>query len=171
MSISRNNGFPLLCAMVAVLLLAGCAHVISKEVLQEVEPSLTFAHVSKDPEAHTGRTVLFGGDVIETQNLSDKTLVVVLQRPLGSRGEPSGGDVSEGRFIIQTSGFLDPDIYSHGRKLTVAGTVVGKEVRPLGEITYTYPIIERRELYLWPEEESAVAEPRVRFGVGIGIGF
>ena len=171
MSISRNNGFPLLCAMVAVLLLAGCAHVISKEVLQEVEPSLTFVHVSKDPEAYTGKTVLFGGDVIETQNLSKKTLVVVLQRPLGSRGEPSGGDVSEGRFIITTGGFLDPAIYTPGRKLTVAGTIAGKEVRPLGEIEYIYPIIEKRELYLWPEEEAASDEPDVHFGLGIGIGF
>ena len=154
-----------------MLLLAGCAHVISKEVLQEVDTSVSFVQVSKDPEAYRGKTVLFGGDVIETQNLSDKTLVVVLQRPLGSRGEPSAEDVSEGRFIIQTPGFLDPATYSPGRKLTVAGTIVGKEMRPLGEIEYTYPIIEKRELYLWPEEEAASDEPAVRFGVGIGIGF
>ena len=171
MSISRKKVFHLLCAIVTVLLVAGCAHVISKEVLHEVDASLTFGHVSKDPEAYTGKTVLFGGDVIETQNLSDKTLVVVLQRPLGSRGEPGEGDVSEGRFIIQTPGFLDPAIYSPGRKLTIAGTVAGKEVRPLGEIEYTYPIIEKRELYLWPEEEAVSDEPDVRFGVGIGIGF
>jgi outer membrane lipoprotein len=154
-----------------MLLLAGCAHVISKEVLQEVDTSVSFVQVLKDPEVYRGKIVLFGGNVIETQNLSNKTLVVVLQRPLGSRGEPSAGDVSEGRFIIQTPGFLDPAIYSPGRKLTVAGTVAGKEVRPLGEIEYTYPIIEKRELYLWPEEETASDEPAVRFGVGIGVGF
>ena len=171
MSASRTSSLALVFAMLAMSLLAGCAHVISKGVLKEVDTSISFAHVSKDPNAYKGKTVLFGGDIIETQNLADKTLVVVLQRPLDRRGEPAAGDVSEGRFIIQTPGFLDPDIYSHGRKLTVAGTVVGKEVRPLGEIAYTYPIIERRELYLWPEEESATAEPRVHFGVGIGIGF
>lgn len=171
MIIKRHHVLSCVLAMAAMILLAGCAHVISKEVLQEVEPSLTFAHVSQDPEAYTGKTVLFGGDVIETQNLSDKTLVVVLQRPLGRRGEPGGGDVSEGRFIIQTPGFLDPAIYSPGRKLTVAGTVAGKEVRPLGEITYAYPVIEKRELYLWPEEEEVSDEPQVHFGFGIGIGF
>jgi outer membrane lipoprotein len=168
---ARNVLFPLFCIMMAVFLLAGCAHVISKEVLQEVDTSVSFTQLSKDPEAYQGKTVLFGGDVIETQNLSDKTLVFVLQRPLGSRGEPSGGDVSEGRFIITTPGFLDPAIYGPGRKITVAGTVVGKEVRPLGEIEYTYPIIEKRELYLWPEEEATSDEPDVRFGVGIGVGF
>jgi len=48
--------------------------------------------------------------------------------------------------------------------------VFGKEVRPLGEIEYTYPIITKRELYIWPAEESSATQPRVRFGVGIGIG-
>lgn len=171
MSKARNILFPLFCVMMTVFLLASCAHVISKEVLQEVDTSVSFAQLSKDPEAYQGKTVLFGGDVIGTQNLSDKTVVVVLQRPLGSRGEPSAGDVSEGRFIITTPGFLDPAIYGPGRKITVAGTVVGKEMRPLGEIEYTYPIIEKRELYLWPEEETASDEPDVHFGVGIGVGF
>jgi outer membrane lipoprotein len=171
MSISRNYVLSLVLVIAAVLLLAGCAHVISRGVLQEVDTSVSFAQLSKDPEAYQGKTVLFGGDVIETQNLSDKTLVVVLQRPLDRRGEPSAGDVSEGRFIITTPGFLDPAIYGPGRKITVAGTVVGKEVRPLGEIEYTYPIIEKRELYLWPEEEAASDESGVRFGVGIGVGF
>lgn len=171
MSIKRHYILSVVLAMATMLLLAGCAHVISKEVLQEVDASVSFAQVLKDPEAYQGKTVLFGGDVIETQNLPDKTLIVVLQRPLDSRGEPSAGDVSEGRFIITTPGFLDPAIYGPGRKITVAGTVVGKEVRPLGEIKYTYPIIEKRELYLWPEEEVASDEPVVHFGVGVGVGF
>jgi outer membrane lipoprotein len=171
MSISRNYVLFLVLVIAAVLLLAGCAHVISRGVLQEVDTSVSFVQLSKDPEAYQGKTVLLGGDVIETQNLSDKTLVVVLQRPLDRRGEPSAGDVSEGRFIITTPGFLDPAIYGSGRKITVAGTVVGKEVRPLGEIKYTYPIIEKRELYLWPEEETASDEADVHIGVGIGVGF
>jgi outer membrane lipoprotein len=157
-------------ATAALLLVAGCAHVISKALLQQVDTSIGFAQLSKEPEAYRGKTVLVGGDIIETQNLPEKTLIVVLQRPLGYGGEPATGDISEGRFIIRTTGFLDPAIYSPERRLTVAGTVVGKEVRPLGEIEYPYPIIEKRELYLWPKEEAASTEPTVRFGVGIGVG-
>lgn len=171
MSMKSNHILSFVIVLAAMFLLTACAHVISKEVLQDVDTSVSFVQLSKDPDAYTGETVLFGGDVIETQNLSDKTLVVILQRPLGSQGEPSAGDVSEGRFIITTPGFLDPAIYSPGRKITVAGTVAGKEVRPLGEIEYIYPIIEKRELYLWPEEEAASDEPAVHFGLGIGVGF
>ncbi len=169
MNISRNSVL-LFFVMVAALMLAGCAHVISKEVLKEVDTNVTFAQVSKAPDAYKGKTVLFGGDIIETKNLPDKTQVVVLQRPLGTRGQPAAGDVSEGRFIMTTPGFIDPAIYSPGRKITVAGRIVGKEVRPLGEIQYTYPIIEKREIYLWPEEKPASTEPKVHFGFGIGVG-
>jgi outer membrane lipoprotein len=174
MIVSRNNVLPwflTLMAMMALLLLVGCAHVISKEVLKEVDRNATFAQVAKAPDAYKGKTVLFGGNIIETKNLSDKTWIAVLERPLDSRGQPAGGDVSEGRFIIQTTGFFDPAIYSPGRKITVAGKVVGKEKRPLGEIEYTYPIIEKRELYLWPAERPASTEPKVQFGFGVGVGF
>jgi outer membrane lipoprotein len=172
MGISRKKKMlSLSLTMVASLLMVGCAHVISREVLKEVDKNATFAQVLKDPDAYKGKTVLFGGAIIETKNLPDKTQIVVLQRPFDSQGQPATGDVSEGRFIIQTTGFLDPAIYSPGRKITVAGRVAGKEVRPLGEIKYTYPIIEQREHYLWPEEKSASTEPKVHFGVGIGIGF
>jgi outer membrane lipoprotein len=170
MIISRNNVL-LFFAMVAVFMLIGCAHVISKEALREVDPNATFAQVSKTPDAYKGKTVLFGGDIIEAKNLPDKTQIVVLQRPLNRQGQPAAGDVSEGRFIIQTQGFLDPAIYGPGRKITVAGKVVGKDMRPLGEIQYTYPIIEKRELYLWPEEKPSSTEPAVHVGFGIGVGF
>jgi len=170
MNISKNNVLPLFLVMAAILLLVGCAHVISKQVLKEVDTNTTFAQVSKAPDAYKGKTVLFGGDIIEAKNLPDKTLITVLQRPLGTRGRPAAGDASEGRFIIQTPGFLDPAIYSPGRKITVAGRVVGKEKRLLGEIQYTYPVIEKRELYLWPEEKSEPEESKVHFGVGIGVG-
>jgi len=153
------------------LLVAGCARVISQKALKEVDQGLSFGQLLENPEAYKGKTMLLGGNIIETQNLSERTLIVVLQRPLGFRKKPSGEDVSRGRFILYAPGFLDPAIYRHGRKITVVGSVVGKEIRPLGEIEYSYPVIEKKELYLWPAEESSVTEPRVYFGFGIVKGF
>ena len=162
----------LLCiAMASPPLLAGCAPVISKGALKKVDQGLGFEQLLKDPEAYREKTVLLGGNIIETKNLPDSTLISVLQRPLGFRKKPTGEDVSKGRFIVYVPGFLDPAIYRPNRKITVVGSVVGKEVRPLGEIKYSYPVIEKRELYLWPAEESYVTEPRVHFGVAIGTWF
>jgi len=153
------------------LLLAGCAPVISKGALNEVDQDLRFGQLLENPEAYRGKTVLLGGNIIETQNFSDRTLIVVLQRPLGFRKKPTEEDVSRGRFIVYVPGFLDPAIYRPKRKITVVGSVIGKEVRPLGEIEYSYPVIEKKELHLWPAEESYVTGPRLHFGVAIGTGF
>ena len=157
-------------ATLTALVMAGCAPVISPAVLKEVDQSVRFEQILKNPLAYRGRTVLLGGDIIETQNFPEKTLIVVLQRSLGFRKKPAAEGESKGRFIVSVPGFLDPAIYRPRRKVTVVGSVLGKEVRPLGEIEYTYPIITKRELYIWPAEESSATQPGVRFGVGIGIG-
>jgi outer membrane lipoprotein len=151
------------------LFLAACAPVISKDVLKEVDATVRFDMLLGNPDQYVGRTVLLGGEIIETQPVPEKTLIMVLQRPLVSRDKPSREGTSEGRFIVSSPGFLDPAIYRTGRQITVAGEVTGKEVRPLGKIDYTYPVIERKELHLWPLDERA-QEPRLQFGIGIGIG-
>jgi outer membrane lipoprotein len=167
----KRRVFGELAVILALLFLAGCASVISREALKEVDQSIGFEQLLKNPEAHQGKTFLLGGDIINTENHPEKTLLVVLQRPLGFRRKPASGDVSMGRFIVIVQGFLDPAIYRAGRKMTVVGLAAGKETRSLGEIKYHYPLIERKELYIWPPESQEGVWPRISFGVGFGIGF
>ena len=169
MKTKRNRALFMYISIAGFFLLSGCASVISQRALDEVDRTLVFEQLLENPEAHKGKTVLLGGTIIETQNFSDRTLIVVLQRPLGFRKRPIVEDVSRGRFIINTLGFLDPAIYRNERKITVVGSVIGSEVRTLGKTEYSYPVVEKRELYLWPLEENSGTGPRVYFGVGIGI--
>ena len=171
MNFIRRNRFLEWIASLSLLWLAGCAATISPEMMKDVDQSIPFEDILKHPEAFQGKTVLLGGDIIETENFPDKTLIIILQRPLDSQEKPSGEDKSKGRFIVSVPEFLDPAIYGQGRQITVVGTVAGKEVRALDKIEYTYPIIDRRELYLWPIEETVETEPRVIFGIGFGFGF
>jgi outer membrane lipoprotein len=64
--------------------------------------------------------VILGGYILETKNLTDETIVEVLQAPLTFQVEPKSKDLSEGRFIVSHKGFLDPEVYNKDRKLTVA---------------------------------------------------
>lgn len=157
--------------IVTVLTLQGCASVISKGTIQEVDPNLTFEQVLKDPDAYVGQMVLFGGTIIRTDNVTGQTRIFVLQRPLGFRDEPTSKDITKGRFIISVQEFLDPEIYQPGRKVTAAGPLTGKEVHPLDGIEYTYPVIVKKELYLWPVVEYQPEPPRFRFGFGVHMGF
>lgn len=149
---------------------AGCAPVISQDVLKDADKGVPFQAILRNPDHFKGKTVLLGGKIIETVPLETKTRVTVLQYPLGFRDKPSVDSGSEGRFIVEATGFLDPVVYSAGRQVTVAGIVDGKEVLPLGEIKYTYPVVVSRELYLWPVEDTYYL-PQFYIGIGIGKTF
>ena len=159
-------------ALAVLLLSPACTPpVISPATLQQVDQTITIDQLWQRPGAFIRKNVLLGGEIIETRNAADMTSIMVLAFRLDYSKRPVTGTVSGGRFIVRQPTFLDPAIYRPGRKITVAGIVVGEKSLPLGEITYRYPVIENRELYLWPEEEYPRQQPAVRFGVGIGVGF
>jgi outer membrane lipoprotein len=158
-------------AAVAALAVAGCAAVISQETLKTVDKDIRFEQVLENPDAYRGKMVLLGGEIIKTENVPNKTVITVLQRSLGYNQKPDSEGESKGRFIVSTLDFLDPAIYRPRRKITVVGSVMGKEVRPLGELEYAYPVIEKKELHIWPVEGAPATSPRFHFGIGIGKTF
>jgi outer membrane lipoprotein len=158
--------------LAALLLTAGCAPpTISPATLQQVDQTITIDRLRQRPGSFIGKNVLLGGEIIQTRNTADMTTIMVLARHLDLNKMPLAGTGSGGRFIVRQPTFLDPAIYRPGRKITVAGIVAGENSLPLGEIIYRYPVIENRELYLWPEEDYLHRKPAVHFGVGIGVGF
>lgn len=147
-----------------VLLFSGCAHVVSKETRETAKPDIPVEDLFKNPAAYKGRTVILGGTIISAVNSADGTYVEVLERPLDSLGKPRNVDTSRGRFIVFSEGYLDTALYASGRMITAAGTVTGKEMRPLGETQYPYLRLKAKELYLIKSAETPV---RFFFGVGV----
>jgi outer membrane lipoprotein len=132
-----------------LLLLSGCAYPISKELRQEAKESPTFSMILQNPTAYTGSIVIWGGSIIETLNTNEGTDIVVLETPLGYEEMPEETRYSEGRFIARTPKYLDPEIYKPKRRITVAGEIIDKEVKPLGNTQYVYPVIMIKEIHLW----------------------
>ena len=130
--------------------------VISQQIRQESMAPVGFKILVQETDKYLGNTVILGGYILETQNLADKTSIKVLQVPLGLGETLKSKDDSEGRFIILQKGFLDPEIYSKDRKLTVAGTIVGTVVEKVDHFAQPYLKIESREIYLWPKEDDSL---------------
>jgi len=131
---------------------AGCAPVISQQFREQVGTPIPFEHLAQNPDFYRGRLVLLGGYLLETENTPDGTLLTVLQAPLGYRDQPDSRELSQGRFLIRSTRFLDPAIYSKDRRVTVGGAVAGSQQRELGSGTYKYPVIDAQQLYLWPKD-------------------
>ncbi len=111
--------------------------------------------------------MILGGVIASTRNTEDSTYIEVLQKPLNYRGIPEDTDVSFGRFLVVSTGYLDTAIYSPGRYLTAAGEVIGVRAGTLGEIEYRYPLIKGSELHII--ERSTY--PSISLGIGIFKGF
>ncbi len=144
----KNVGTVILFVLLAAL--TACAP-LSQDIRRQADESAPFAEVRKDPDAFKGTVVAWGGVIIETTNLKDSTVIKVMQTALDFQRRPTNLDNSEGRFIILVDRFLDPDIFKKGRQVTVGGEITGKEIQPIGEIRYTYPVVQAKELKLWEQ--------------------
>ncbi len=153
----------------SITFVISCGPVISKNVMSYVDPTITFQDLVKNPDRYKGKTVVLGGKIISTSVKPDETWMEILQQPLESRQRPEDTDVSYGRFLVKFMDYRDPAVYSAGRAITVAGQVLGREVRPLAQLQYSYPVLLAREAHLWKIESYYSSEPRFTIGVGVGV--
>ncbi|MDD2335206.1 MAG: Slp family lipoprotein [Geobacteraceae bacterium] len=148
-------------------LLAGCAHVISKESMALVDTSITFRMVKENPGGYAGKYVLLGGIIAVVRNNSDGGEIEIVQHDLDSRGRPETSDMSAGRFLAHSNGFLDPLVFLTGLPISVVGRVEGDKTLPLDGIAYRYPVISIKEVRLLkPDQDSPY--PVFHFGVRFG---
>ena len=145
-----KHGFPKL-ALLSVFLLGAfsCAYPITTELRQQVTEDVTFPMVLQNPTAYVGDIVLWGGEIIETVTIQGGSEITVLDTPLDYQERPESARYSRGRFIAKSSKFLDPAIYKKGKKITLAGEIVGTETKPLGKVEYAYPVVMVKQLHLW----------------------
>ena len=158
---------PLVVAVAAGALVCGCSPPFAQALLEELDRTVTFTELVRDPDRHRGRTVMVGGTIVEVKNLKEGTQVEMLQKPLDGEGRPAMTDESGGRFLIIVPQFLDAAVYHRGRSLTAIGTVDGSKMQLLGEIEYRYPVLTAKQVHLW----SPYTGPRFSIGIGVYRGF
>jgi len=156
-------------ALAVIFLFAGCATTVPKEIGSKVTYYGEFAQLQKSPEQYNGEFVILGGRIVEITNDPPFSNMIVLQFPLDANHKPRMNDPSEGRFLVKSLPFLDPAVYSPGSFMSVAGTVAGKEVRPVGGYSYVYPVIVPTRIWKWDLEKESY--PRFHFGIGVGTFF
>ncbi len=96
-----NNRLVCVYVSAIVLAVAGCAQsahqtgqdlldrVIPREVLAQVDDSVTFSDVRAMPDTYRGRTVLFSGVALKSQRVKDRTEIEVMQLPTTGSMSPS----------------------------------------------------------------------------------
>ena len=153
--------------LIFLLMLTGCASTAKFDTSQ-IDQSLTPQAVIAEPRVSRGKSVLWGGTILDTRNLEDSTQIELLAYPLSAPQRPIQASKPLGRFIVRQAGYLEPTTYAPGRLLTVLGSVGDSQQGKVGEASYSYPVIMAEKLQLWsPERERGQSS----FHFGIGIGF
>jgi outer membrane lipoprotein len=113
-----------------------------------------------------GQTVIWGGTIIDSQNLSDRTRLEVLAYPLRDNFYPELDEEAEGRFIVEKLGYLETQEYAPGRIISIKGRLQQSQSGQIGEASYRYAVVEADEIKLWSENEGRSG---FQFHFGIGI--
>lgn len=157
---------PRLFVVLAAFALSACASSVIVPDGVEVAP-VGPAHVL-ERGTHDGERVVWGGQIVEVENLADRTVLVVASYPLDRSDRPQWREEPGVRFIAEQTGFLEPLTFAPGRFITVLGTVDGTEQRPVGQFDYRHPKLLTEELYLWPDDPY-YWDRQVRWNIGLGV--
>jgi len=99
-----------------------------------------------------GRTVRWGGIIIETKNNKNNTQVTILGYPLDNQARPNTIIQNDSRrFIATFESFIEPNSYSKDREITIVGTLSQIEEGKIGEFDYEYPVVTVDNHVLWPK--------------------
>ncbi|WP_144375382.1 Slp family lipoprotein [Thiolapillus brandeum] len=155
--------------LLMLLLLAGCN--TTGGVRQPPGPMPAALSHSADPAAK-GRDFTWGGSVLSIKNLKDHTLVEVMAYPLDSKGMPDVGAGTQGRFLADYRGFLEPADFPGGQLITVTGPLLGYKDGKVGEADYRYPALQADQIKHWDSTRSRhpYTKPSVNIGFGFGSG-
>lgn len=133
------------------LLGAGCASNVPVNIRTEPAGNPPLPTVANDAKPFVGHAVRWGGSIISVDNKPNETVLEVLGQELDAFGRPIESDRTQGRFLAEVQGFLDPQIYRKDRVVTVYGNLAPSVVRNIGEKPYTYPVVKASQVYLWAE--------------------
>jgi len=137
---------------------AGCS-VVPKDIRRQADRSITIPMVQTAPDAFKGSKVIWGGIILSSKNLADKTVIEALQTPLDRTDRVINEEQSKGRFLIESKTYLDTYLYKQGKEITVAGIIRGITVQKIGEMDYAYPVLEPLHIRVFEPQQELEYEP------------
>ncbi|TAH45981.1 MAG: hypothetical protein E6Q99_05405 [Elusimicrobia bacterium] len=145
-----------------MMAIAGCAAPVFRDTAGVV--AIAPLDVQASPSRFQGARVVWGGRIVAISLVPGASELEVLAYPLDRDLQPRPDLPPLGRFILILPGLADPSVYAAGRHLSVLGQVSG--VRQIEQPIYAFPLLEAREVNVWPW--GFMFDKRSRISVGVG---
>lgn len=131
--------------------------------------AITPAEMAIEPERYHGIDVVWGGKILGVNNLADATEVEIIAYPLDGAQRPDQNAPTEGRFLIELPGYVEPLDFPAGRFVTLHGRVTGTRTAQIDARDLALPLVSDAAVHLWPVN-FPYEQPRVHFSFGVGVG-
>jgi outer membrane lipoprotein len=144
-----------------ISLMFSCAPVLQEHLLRDGIFNVSLPDLKQNPVANKGRLYILGGIIVNTKIVKNGSLLEAIYVPVTSKGYLKGLGISNGRFLALYRGkeLLDPLIFREKREITLAGEFIGTRKGKIGDMDYTYPLFEIKEIHLWAEAREVEYYP------------
>ena len=137
---------------------------IPQALESQIDKNLTFSNVLQAPEAHIGKMIVLGGEILHSHREQEDMQLEILQLPLDEWQSPSRQrTTSKGRFLALMSEPPDPATIPIHTRLTIVGEITGSTMAPLDESEYRFPTFKIHHHYIWdnaPYTSREQTQPR-----------
>jgi outer membrane lipoprotein len=138
------------CLLIACLLLSACSN-LPPAIEDPPAFDLSYQEALINISRYKNAPVRWGGTIVEVENEPSFSAIQVLLYPLGSFGRPDTDEPHQGRFVLKSTEFLDPAVYTKDTAITVAGTLEGDTERTIGKKVLRLPLVAAKQIHLWQE--------------------
>jgi outer membrane lipoprotein len=138
--------------VIALSLISCAAPVFRKPVMDEATLNIPFSDLRSHPASYKGRLFIFGGAILRTRVSGKGSLIEAFYIPVDAKGRLTNLRPSQEWFLAlypKDKGLLDPEIYTGGREITIAGEFIRNRAGKIGKKRYTYPFFRIKEIHLW----------------------
>lgn len=115
---------------------------------------LQLKQVSEQFTSYKNNFIRWGGKIITVNNDEHRSVLQIVQFPLNNSGRPDVDDKSQGRFLIESELFLDPEVFEVGRLATFSGVITAQQKRQIDKKQLLLPVIQMKESHLWPKKKE-----------------
>lgn len=138
--------------LIASLVLTACSN-LPPAIQDPPAIDLSYQQAFANKGQFKNAPVRWGGTIVEVENEPSYSAIQILLYPLGSYGRPETDGPHQGRFVAKTPEFVDPAVYTKNMAITVAGTLEGFTERTVGNKTLQLPVVNLKQVHLWPEQD------------------
>jgi outer membrane lipoprotein len=155
----KTNMFYIPFFVISSLLLVSCATpVLNKSYFLEGNRNPSFITIGLNPDQYKGRLFIFGGIIVQVRLNDAGSTIEAVEEPVDESGYFLDRGRPEGLFqalLPKNESILDPELYTRGRRVTLAAEFVEMRIGEIEDAQYQYPFFLIRQIYLWPRERQA----------------